>query len=248
MPRPLVALWFALPLIFTLSCLAIARFEVHPYSRWASPAGQRLLGAPAAAAPATATTVRTSPPSRYAASARWANRNCARPSPTGEPRPERWTPTRHPARVLASSRLRTKHPFCRCRARTEGTADESRRRSTGPPGSLLLTALAAAPAGAPRPAVRPAEARGTAVAAARAAAEGIDFGTCAEEQELPRPVQCGTVSVPLDYARPDGKQIRLTVSRAGPPARTRATQARVPGRAPSSTTRAGPAPPACTSR
>ncbi|GAA1425076.1 TIGR04222 domain-containing membrane protein [Streptomyces thermospinosisporus] len=45
MPRPLIALWFALPLILALGCLAIARFEVHPYSRWASPAGQRLLGA-----------------------------------------------------------------------------------------------------------------------------------------------------------------------------------------------------------
>ena len=44
MPRDLVALWFALPLALTLSCLAIARVEVHPYSRWASPAGQRLLG------------------------------------------------------------------------------------------------------------------------------------------------------------------------------------------------------------
>ncbi|WP_329221867.1 TIGR04222 domain-containing membrane protein [Streptomyces sp. NBC_01485] len=45
MPRDLVALWFALPLALTLSCLAVARVEVHPYSRWASPAGQRLLGA-----------------------------------------------------------------------------------------------------------------------------------------------------------------------------------------------------------
>ncbi|MEU9350952.1 TIGR04222 domain-containing membrane protein [Streptomyces griseoloalbus] len=44
MARPLIALWFTLPLILTLGCLAIARFEVHPYSRWASPAGQRLLG------------------------------------------------------------------------------------------------------------------------------------------------------------------------------------------------------------
>ncbi|OSP28109.1 hypothetical protein B7767_40700, partial [Streptomyces sp. 13-12-16] len=44
MPRHLVALWFALPLVFTLGCLAVARFEVHPYSPWASPAGQRLLG------------------------------------------------------------------------------------------------------------------------------------------------------------------------------------------------------------
>ncbi|MFC9925939.1 TIGR04222 domain-containing membrane protein [Streptomyces sp. NPDC127190] len=43
--RLLVGLWFALPVILSLSCLAIARFEVHPYSRWASPAGQRLLGA-----------------------------------------------------------------------------------------------------------------------------------------------------------------------------------------------------------
>ncbi|MHB9858324.1 TIGR04222 domain-containing membrane protein [Streptomyces sp. YIM S03343] len=42
--RNLVALWFALPLALTLSCLVIARFEVHPYTRWASPAGQRLLG------------------------------------------------------------------------------------------------------------------------------------------------------------------------------------------------------------
>lgn len=44
-PRHLVALWFALPLALTLSCLALARIEAHPYSRWASPAGQRLLGA-----------------------------------------------------------------------------------------------------------------------------------------------------------------------------------------------------------
>ncbi|MFI6409021.1 TIGR04222 domain-containing membrane protein [Streptomyces sp. NPDC050548] len=44
MPRGLVALWFALPLALTLSCLAIARVEVHPYSHWASPAGQQLLG------------------------------------------------------------------------------------------------------------------------------------------------------------------------------------------------------------
>ncbi|MGV9527621.1 alpha/beta fold hydrolase, partial [Streptomyces cellulosae] len=58
------------------------------------------------------------------------------------------------------------------------------------------------------------EARGTAVAAARAASEGIDFGPCAEEQELPPSVECGTLRVPLDYTRPDGEQIRLTVSRS----------------------------------
>lgn len=38
-----VALWFALPLVLNASCLAIARFEIHPYPRWASPAGQLLL-------------------------------------------------------------------------------------------------------------------------------------------------------------------------------------------------------------
>ncbi|MCT9006007.1 TIGR04222 domain-containing membrane protein [Streptomyces rhizosphaerihabitans] len=39
-----VAVWFMLPLILTVSCLAIARIEAHPCTRWASPAGQRLLG------------------------------------------------------------------------------------------------------------------------------------------------------------------------------------------------------------
>ncbi|MFD4242874.1 TIGR04222 domain-containing membrane protein [Streptomyces sp. NPDC058525] len=37
--------WFALPLMLGAGCLAIARFESHPYSRWASPAGQQLLRA-----------------------------------------------------------------------------------------------------------------------------------------------------------------------------------------------------------
>ncbi|MFE1291964.1 TIGR04222 domain-containing membrane protein [Streptomyces sp. NPDC058751] len=39
-----VAVWFLLPLILTVSSLVIARIEVNPGSRWASPAGQRLLG------------------------------------------------------------------------------------------------------------------------------------------------------------------------------------------------------------
>ncbi|MGW1026533.1 TIGR04222 domain-containing membrane protein [Streptomyces sp. NPDC002577] len=42
--RAAVAVWFALPLVLAVGCLAVARFEVHPYTRWASPAGQRLLG------------------------------------------------------------------------------------------------------------------------------------------------------------------------------------------------------------
>ncbi|MET9730667.1 alpha/beta hydrolase [Streptomyces sp. NPDC006458] len=87
--------------------------------------------------------------------------------------------------------------------------------------ALLLTTLAAAPAGGTPggpgvfgPLSRPAaELRGTAVAAARAGSAGIEFGRCSEAQDMPGSMQCGTVSVPLDYAQPDGRQIKLTVSR-----------------------------------
>ncbi|WP_327725200.1 TIGR04222 domain-containing membrane protein [Streptomyces europaeiscabiei] len=41
--RVLVALWFALPLVLTLSCLVIARIEGPPGARWASPEGVRVL-------------------------------------------------------------------------------------------------------------------------------------------------------------------------------------------------------------
>ncbi|GGT10746.1 alpha/beta hydrolase [Streptomyces chromofuscus] len=82
-------------------------------------------------------------------------------------------------------------------------------------GSLLLTAVASGPAAGSAPAGPDAagEPRGTRVAAARAAAAGVDFGECSDAQGLPSTVECGTVTVPLDYARPDGRQIRLSVSR-----------------------------------
>ncbi|NEB84037.1 alpha/beta hydrolase [Streptomyces anulatus] len=79
-------------------------------------------------------------------------------------------------------------------------------------GSLVLSALAAAPAGAWE-GRGSAEARGTAIAAARATAAGIDFVSCPEKEMLPDSLKCGTVKVPLDYANPDGKQLELTVSR-----------------------------------
>ena len=101
----------------------------------------------------------------------------------------------------------------------------------GTAGSLLATALVAAPAGAaPGPGGSgpgPAEARGTAVAARLAATAGIRFGTCPEVEGLPDNVRCGTVTVPLDYARPDGRKIRLTVSRV----RATGTDPRSPKRA-----------------
>ncbi|MFE0450586.1 alpha/beta hydrolase [Streptomyces sp. NPDC058914] len=77
-------------------------------------------------------------------------------------------------------------------------------------GALLLTTLSTTPAGGVPSA---AAGSGVAVAAARAAQEGIVFGPCPGAQELPAAMQCGTVTVPLDYARPDGRKIRLTVSR-----------------------------------
>ncbi|MEV6396154.1 TIGR04222 domain-containing membrane protein [Streptomyces sp. NPDC051907] len=41
-PAPVLS-WFALPLLLALGSLAIARIEVLPYTRWASPDGRRLL-------------------------------------------------------------------------------------------------------------------------------------------------------------------------------------------------------------
>lgn len=80
-------------------------------------------------------------------------------------------------------------------------------------GSLLLTSITVAPADGTT--TVGAESRGTAVAAERAAAAGIDFGRCPAVEKLPDSVRCGTVKVPLDYADPSGRQIKLTVSRVG---------------------------------
>jgi pimeloyl-ACP methyl ester carboxylesterase len=70
--------------------------------------------------------------------------------------------------------------------------------------AVLLSGLAAPPAAGDTLTDRVAE---------RAANEGIRFGRCPAAEGLPDGVRCGTVKVPLDYARPDGTQISLTVSR-----------------------------------
>ncbi|MGW2275582.1 alpha/beta hydrolase [Streptomyces yangpuensis] len=68
-----------------------------------------------------------------------------------------------------------------------------------------------------------AESAGAALVARRAAlaaasrgggAAGLDFRACPAVEDLPSHVRCATLRVPLDYARPDGPQISLTVSRA----------------------------------
>ncbi|MCS0635495.1 alpha/beta hydrolase [Streptomyces sp. LP05-1] len=78
-------------------------------------------------------------------------------------------------------------------------------------GSLAVSALAAAPAEGRAPG--PAGEYGVAVAVRWATEAGIAFGPCPAAEELPAPVECGTVQVPLDYAAPDGRRISLTVSR-----------------------------------
>lgn len=44
--------WFALPLVLTAGTLLMARVDIHPYTRWATPAGEALLHA--ASLPGTA--------------------------------------------------------------------------------------------------------------------------------------------------------------------------------------------------
>nr|WP_119611565.1 alpha/beta hydrolase [Streptomyces acidiscabies] len=57
------------------------------------------------------------------------------------------------------------------------------------------------------------ESVGVAIAAARAAQAGIDWQDCPTSWGLEKPITCGYVSVPLDYAKPYGKQIKLAVDR-----------------------------------
>ncbi|OEV07361.1 protease, partial [Streptomyces nanshensis] len=73
---------------------------------------------------------------------------------------------------------------------------------------------------------------GAARAAEAAAAAGIHWRTCPESEELPSTVECGRVTVPLDYAEPGGRKIRLAVSRkraTGPAAQRRGPLLHNPG-------------------
>ncbi|OEU94531.1 aminopeptidase [Streptomyces abyssalis] len=59
-----------------------------------------------------------------------------------------------------------------------------------------------------------AEARGVKIAAARAAKEGVDWKDCPEDWGVQKPVQCGFVTVPVDYSDPGGRTIKIAVDRA----------------------------------
>jgi pimeloyl-ACP methyl ester carboxylesterase len=93
-------------------------------------------------------------------------------------------------------------------------------------GILLAGAVAAAPAatagsptaaasrsGQPRSITVPASV-GEVIAAANAKKEGIDWAACPADWGLAVPVQCGWVTVPIDYTKPFGDTIKLAVDRA----------------------------------
>ncbi|KUN41906.1 aminopeptidase [Streptomyces longwoodensis] len=81
--------------------------------------------------------------------------------------------------------------------------------------TLIAGAVAAPSAGATSGSGQNREQRGAAIAAERAAKAGIAWQDCPADWGLEKPIQCGYVSVPLDYARPNGKQIKLAVDRIG---------------------------------
>ncbi|MET7902890.1 alpha/beta hydrolase [Streptomyces sp. NPDC005336] len=83
-------------------------------------------------------------------------------------------------------------------------------------GALITGALAAPMAGASERTPGGAkEARGVAIAAEKAAKKGIDWADCPADWGLAKPIQCGYVTVPLDYAKPNGRTIKLALDRIG---------------------------------
>ncbi|CAL9374266.1 Tripeptidyl aminopeptidase [Streptomyces sp. enrichment culture] len=105
------------------------------------------------------------------------------------------------------------------------TAMRAKRRTAaaGSAGALIAAALIAGAVTAPTASASPtdtrhrtySEAQGAAIAAARAAKAGVDWKDCPADWGLEKPIQCGWVTVPLDYAKPYGKQIKLAVDRIG---------------------------------
>ncbi|MDF3291809.1 alpha/beta hydrolase [Streptomyces silvisoli] len=109
----------------------------------------------------------------------------------------------------------------------------------GATGALLAGTIAAAPVAtagdlAPGGAAQgvSAEARGVGAAAARAAKAGVHWTDCPTAWGLKSPVQCGYVTVPIDYANPDGPSIKLAVDRVrstGSPAQRQGSLVYNPG-------------------
>ncbi|MFF0833605.1 alpha/beta hydrolase [Streptomyces sp. NPDC003344] len=97
---------------------------------------------------------------------------------------------------------------------------KSRILALGSAGALVTATLIAGAVSAPAASAdsrqgRDREAVGAEIAAARAAKAGVDWRDCPADWGLEKPIQCGWVSVPLDYSKPYGKQIQLAVDRIG---------------------------------
>ncbi|MFJ8793973.1 alpha/beta hydrolase [Streptomyces sp. NPDC102462] len=97
---------------------------------------------------------------------------------------------------------------------------KNRVLALGSAGALVTATLIAGAVSAPTAAAtsghgQDREAQGAAIAAERAAKAGIDWRDCPADWGLVKPIQCGWVTVPLDYAKPNGKQIKLAVDRIG---------------------------------
>ncbi|MET7452810.1 alpha/beta hydrolase [Streptomyces sp. NPDC005574] len=99
-----------------------------------------------------------------------------------------------------------------------GSRPKSRVLALGSAGAFvtatLIAGAVAAPSASAAAGSRPGhdrEARGAVIAAERAAKAGIDWQDCPADWGLEKPIQCGWVTVPLDYAKPNGKQIKLAV-------------------------------------
>ncbi|MFD3915303.1 alpha/beta hydrolase [Streptomyces sp. NPDC058603] len=82
-------------------------------------------------------------------------------------------------------------------------------------GTLIAGAIAAPAATADGRHHGDPAAYGATVAAERAANKGIDWQDCPADWALEKPIQCGWVSVPLDYTKPNGRQIKIAVDRIG---------------------------------
>jgi pimeloyl-ACP methyl ester carboxylesterase len=80
-------------------------------------------------------------------------------------------------------------------------------------GALIAGAIAAPSANAHDRQHGHSAADGVKIAADRAARHGVDWLDCPADWGFEKPIQCGYVTVPLDYTKPDGRQIKIAVDR-----------------------------------
>ncbi|MEU3911153.1 alpha/beta hydrolase [Streptomyces sp. NPDC029721] len=124
-----------------------------------------------------------------------------------------------PAAAAAAARVGGHDPAPDRLAAEDAGAELVARRAAAAAALRPVTGAAGTPAqGAPAAGTRPTQgSRPVTRPMPRPPSAGaggpLEFLPCPAVEELPDPVRCATLRVPLDYARPDGPQISLTVSR-----------------------------------